>query len=103
MDLFEWQPPASYPDRPGYKGRATSFAAAEAISERAPKLRDRVLAAIRKEPGTPEEVAARLDEPVMNIRPRCSELAAKSLIADSGHRRKAMGGRNAIVWQAVPQ
>lgn len=90
---------AAYPAQPGFKARQTSQAAAAQIAPKAVSLRARVLDAIKEKPGTPEEIAARLGEPVMNVRPRCSELAARNLITDSGARREAMGGRLAIVWQ----
>jgi predicted ArsR family transcriptional regulator len=92
---------AFYPDSPGHKGnRDTGRAAAAGIEPRAGTIRARVLAAIRERPGTPEELADRMGEPVMNVRPRCSELAAKDLIEDSGERAVAMGGRKAIRWKA---
>lgn len=93
--------PARYPDRPGHKRRETSKAAADAIAPVAGNLRERVLAAVREKPGTPEQIAARLNVPVMNVRPRLSELSRKSLVVDSGKRGKAMGGRQAIVWRAA--
>lgn len=103
MDLFGGRAtrPRRYPDKPGAKARATSFAAAEGVAEKALSLKARVLAAIRMAPSTPEQVALLLGEPLMNVRPRCSELATLGLIADSGARRPAMGGRDAIVWKAV--
>jgi hypothetical protein len=91
---------AFYPDAPGFKARDTSRAAAEGVAPKAGTLRARVLDAIRANPGTPEEIAARLGEPVLNTRPRCAELSAKGLIEDSGQRGPAMGGRRAIIWQA---
>lgn len=96
MDLF----PDYYPDAPGWKGRETSRAAAEGMAPRAATLRERVLIAIRAKPGSPEQVAKRIGEPVMNVRPRCSELARKNLIEDTGVRAVAQGGRKAIVWRA---
>lgn len=95
LDIF------SYPDAPGFKARETSRAAAEAIAPHALSLRARVYDELKKGPGSPEQLAKRLREPVMNIRPRCSQLAAKGLIKDSGTRAKAMGGRQAIVWEIV--
>lgn len=86
---------------PGWKARATSLAAAEGIRPKARSLRVRVLEAIREQPGSPEMLAARLNEPVMNIRPRISELAAKGLVTDSGMRACAQGGKSAIVWRAL--
>lgn len=104
LDLFggRRRRPAVYPDRPGAKARSTSIeAAAEGMAEKAPGLRDRVLAEIRREAATPEQVALRLGVPLMNVRPRCSELARLGLVEDSRVRRLAMGGRKAIVWKAV--
>jgi hypothetical protein len=64
-------------------------------------LRARVYEAIKSKPDTPEGIAQRLREPVLNVRPRCSELAARGLIEDSGSRGDAMGGKRAIVWWIV--
>ena len=98
---------AVYPHQPGFKRRQTSKAAAEAIAPSAGSIRARVYDAIKARPGSPEEIAARIGVPVMNVRPRCSELAADApgrgpLSRDSGQRRTAMGGREAIVWEIVP-
>lgn len=93
--------PAQYPDAPGWKARETSRAAAEGIAPRAKTLRERVLDAVRAEPGTPEAIADRLGEPVMNCRPRLSELSARALVKDSGRRGPAMGGRKSIIWEAA--
>ncbi len=94
-DLF------TYPDAPGFKARATSRAAAEGVATKSGPLRDRVLAALKVREGTPEQVALRIGEPLMNCRPRFSELARKGLIVDSGRRGLAMGGRQAIIWRAA--
>jgi hypothetical protein len=40
-----------------------------------------------------------MNEPLMNVRPRTSELSARGLIEDSGARATASGGRLAIVWR----
>lgn len=90
-----------YPDAPGWKAQTTSEQAALGVVPAAMTLRERVLTAIRLKAGTPEELAMRLDAPVMNVRPRCSELLRKGLIRDSGQRRRALGGRQAIVWEAA--
>lgn len=92
---------SAYPNAPGFKARETSRAAAAGVAPAALTIRERVLAEIKIKPGTPEEIAGRIGEPVMNVRPRASELAARNLIEDSGLRREAMGGRQAIVWRAV--
>lgn len=96
------QKPARYPDAAGWKARDTAQAAAEAMTPKAGSLRERVLAEVRVFPGSPEMIAQRLKEPVMNIRPRLSELAKKNLVRDSGRRAIAQGGRKAIVWEACP-
>ena len=88
-----------YPETPGYKARDTAKAAADGIAPQAKSLRARVFDAIKAQPGTPEEIAARLGVPLMNVRPRTSELSARELIEDSGERREADGGRKAIVWR----
>lgn len=90
-----------YPEAPGFKARDTSRDAAEAMAPKAGGLRARVLGELRRGPGTPEDVADRLGEPVMNCRPRFSELSSRGLIEDSGARGRAMGGRKAIVWRTV--
>lgn len=90
-----------YPNAPGHKGRETSRAAAKGIAVHAKSLRERVLDEIKIRPGTPEQIAHRMSEPLMNVRPRCSELAAKKLIKDSGGRADAMGGRKAIIWMVA--
>ena len=90
-----------YPHTPGFKARDTSRAAAQAIAPKAPNLRERVLAAVKAEPGSPEAIARRLDVPVMNVRPRLSELSNLRLVEDSGKRDLASGGRKAIIWRAV--
>ena len=93
---------AVYPNQPGFKRRQTAKAAAEAIAPKETTIRERVLAALKAKPGTPEQIASRIGETVMNVRPRCSQLAALGLIEDSGDRGTAMGGRRAIVWKAIP-
>ena len=103
MDLFA-APRArrpAYPAVPGAKARDTSHAAAEGMAAKAESLRDRVLAEIRRKAQTPEQVALQLAVPLMNVRPRCSELARLGLIEDSRVRREAIGGLQAIVWKAV--
>ena len=88
-----------YPDRPGFRARQTSREAAEAIVGAAKSIRARVFEALKASPATPEEVAETLGVPLMNTRPRFSELAARGLIEDSGIRRRAAGGKSAIVWR----
>lgn len=92
-----------YPDRPGYKERETSKAAAESVEETAPLLRAKVLDQLRKRPEgmTPDEVAAELDLSVLSVRPRFTELRTKKQIIDTGERRANASGRSAKVWRAA--
>ena len=99
-DLFDmWA--GNYPDQPGHRGTDTSRAAAASMAPKASLLRDRVLAEIRRCPSTPDEVAKRLRQTVLAVRPRVTELKAKALIVDTGARRKNASGRSAIVWRAA--
>lgn len=95
------EPEAAYPHAPGYRRRATSKAAADAIAPRAVKLRDLVFAEIKKRDGTADEIAKRLRQTVLATRPRCTELAKLGLITDAGIRRSNVSGRSAIVWTAA--
>jgi hypothetical protein len=95
--LFRWE--ERYPNAPGFKRRDTSDAAAGAIRDRAVQLRQAVLDALYWHgPQTADEIAARLDESVLTIRPRVSELATAGRIAATGERRPNASGRTAIVW-----
>ena len=97
-DLFGHEP---YPDSPGYKEHTTSHAAAEAMHIRAGSLRGRVLAALHRRNLTTDECARDLNESVLAIRPRFSELSEKGLIKRSGEQRLNASGKWAIVWQRV--
>lgn len=92
-DLFSF-----YPDRPGYKRSGTSQQAAQDIAPRAMTLRDRVYQILKHQDCTADECAAILGEDKGNIRPRCSELAKKGLIWDSGETRPTFCGKPSIVW-----
>lgn len=98
-DLFSWQPP--YPATPGYKEPTTSKDAAKAIEPKARGLRGMCLAAIEKQPGTPDEIADRLGLTVLSVRPRITELKELGLIEQTGVRRKNASGRDAHVWRVV--
>jgi hypothetical protein len=91
-----------YPHAAGWKKRATSKAAAVAITPRVGSLRAQVLAEIKLRPSTADEVAQRLGRTELAIRPRLSELLKlePAMIADSGERRKNASGKTAIVWVA---
>ena len=83
--------------------RDTSLEAADAMADRAPILRARVLGVLATGNFTADEVAAQLGESVLAIRPRVTELAKAERIADTGERRKNASGRRAIVWRLVKE
>lgn len=92
-----------YPSQPGHKGTDTSAAAAEDAKPKSAFLRAKVLGALMAHPAglTADEVATRLDEHILSIRPRVSELHVSRAIYDTGVRRPNESGRNAIVWAAI--
>lgn len=91
-----------YPSSPGFKAEGTSRAAAEAISPRAPTLRDRALALLKMTPLTADEIAAKLDESVLSVRPRVAELKRMGKIEDTGRTRFNASHVRATVWKSVP-
>lgn len=97
--------PAVLPDyqhMPGFKEKnATSEAAAKAMAPRAGTLRDQALDEIKRLPGTPDEIAARLGKSVLAIRPRITELIAMGLVRKSGKTRPNESGHPAAVIEAV--
>lgn len=100
-DLFDYA--SRYPQRAGYKATDTSAEAAVEIEDsgRAATLRKGILLWLRERHGracTADEYAALVEESVLAIRPRFSELHKADLIKDSGDRRPNASGRNAIVW-----
>lgn len=94
-DLF------SYPSRPGFKDRDTAREAAQKIATKAETLRESVYNTLRKQNLTADEVAGRLGESVLSIRPRLSELVASGLIEWTGERRKNNSGMSAKVWTTI--
>ncbi len=102
MNAYARASRGGYPDEPGWKapGRDTSKAAAAGVAPKAKSIRARVYDCLKDgHPRTPEEIAAMLGIPVMNVRPRLSELFARGLVTDSGTRGLAFGGRSAIAWR----
>lgn len=99
------QPSLDFTQRPTIRPpfRETSLEAADAMADRAPILRARVLGVLATGNFTADEVAAQLGESVLAIRPRVTELAKAERIADTGERRKNASGRRAIVWRLVKE
>jgi len=90
---------------PGYKEHSTSKEAATKVASRSRKLRERTLDAIKRKGSygaTPEEVSEILNESILSIRPRFTELKIMQFIHDSGNRRKNSFNSNTKVWKYLP-
>lgn len=95
-DLFR------YPHVPGAQPRDTSHEAAGEAARTAPLLRARALAVLERSNGlTADEVAGRMGESILSVRPRLTELSRLGKVRDSGARRLNASGRPAIVWSPV--
>jgi len=79
---------------------ATSKEASASISGKASSLRAQVLALLKIQDLTDEQIALRLNLPGNTARPRRIELVAAGLVEQTGTRKTA-SGRNAAVWSAV--
>ncbi|OAE96748.1 hypothetical protein AYJ54_36320 [Bradyrhizobium centrolobii] len=93
----------SYPDNPGWKAAGTSEDAAQEITSHAKTVRGRVLGFLTKRhPGafSADEIAAALDENILTVRPRVSELRRSDLIEPTGERRANKSGMSATCWRA---
>lgn len=97
---------AKYPRRAGYKekGGTSQEAAAKIESKgRAAALRAAVLGAFELGwQGTADELAFRLGESVLSIRPRVSELHKQGLLIHTGQRHKNQSGSSAHCWRLNP-
>lgn len=86
---------------PGYKQATTSKDAAESMKPTAELLRTKVLESLRmRGPGTPDEVAKRLDLSVLAVRPRFTELSKAGKIEYTGLRKPNDSGRPAKEFRA---
>jgi predicted ArsR family transcriptional regulator len=95
---------STYPEHPGAKVSGASQDAAEAITEHALTLRERVdqLFVLGSEL-TADECAERLQASVLAVRPRLSELKTLGRIIETGFRRKNLSGLSATVWKTTAQ
>lgn len=90
-----------YPVSPSVGIRDTSRASAEAIAPRVQTLRDRAFKLLLEKDSTADELAEAMNESILAVRPRVSELVAMDMAVDSGKRRRMASGRSGIVWRAV--
>lgn len=94
---------SGYPIAPGSKGSAeTSRAAADDIAPKAISIRQRVFEALKLQPMSPEQICEHIGEPIWNVRPRLSEIAAQGLIEDSGKRHLSASSKAVIIWRIKP-
>jgi predicted transcriptional regulator len=79
----------------------TQSPAAARTSVRMERLRALVLEALVAAPSglTADEIAAKLEESVLAVRPRVSELFHAGVIEKTGERRPNASGLNAHVWK----
>lgn len=100
LDLLDYI--TRYPSKPGYKAAGTSQEAAERVESKAATLRMkclRLLEDIAPYGLTADELAERLGETVLSVRPRVSELLGLGLVMHTGERRKNASGMSASVWR----
>lgn len=83
----------------GHRRIDTSEDAADDAAGGAPFYRLMVLQDLSmNDPSTADEVAARLNQSPLTIRPRVSELRTAGKIRDTGTRRRNASGKSAAVW-----
>jgi len=90
-----------YPHNPGHKTSGTSERAAESVSGRSNALRLQCLDHLRKRGAlgsTADECATALNESVLSIRPRFSELVALKLIRETKLTSMNASGRQATIY-----
>lgn len=92
---------ATYPNAPGFKTDGPSQEAAESETGRSALLRKRILDLLRGTELTADECATQLQETVLAVRPRFSELLKQGKIEDTELRRRNASGKSATVWRAV--
>lgn len=95
LGLFERR----YPREPGYAPNDTSHRATREVKAVATGLRFAVLGVLKTRPMTADETAAALNQSVLTIRPRLTELLRMGVIEDSGERRRNESGKLAKVWK----
>jgi hypothetical protein len=91
-----------YPNTPSVGQTDTSRLAAEAIAPNVQTLREKALALIAERPSTADEVAEAMNESILAVRPRISELKTMGKVMATDLRRKNRFNRSQIVWALVP-
>lgn len=70
----------------------------DSIVDRAGLLRNKCLQALKDAALTADEVAERIGETVLSVRPRITELSQAGQVAKTTLRRPNASGRSAAVW-----
>ena len=99
MNLFEYAD--AYPDAPGHRGVETSIEAADKTAKTMREIHRRILESLKDSDATPDEMAARINKNILQIRPRFTELHIKGLIERTGEKRKSISGNNQFVYDLV--
>jgi hypothetical protein len=94
---------SNYPESPGYKVEGPSKESAEQMDVQSAVIRALAFTVLQSGDYTADEVAEIIQRDILAVRPRCSELKRKNLIADSGLRRRNASGHKATVWTIKPQ
>jgi hypothetical protein len=98
---MDYQRKSSYPYQAGYKARSTSKEAADKINMQYPRLRfaiEDVFKFGEYNTYTADEVADQLNQNLISVRARITELNQLDILEDSGERRKNSNNRNVIAW-----
>ena len=88
-----------YPNTPAARPVDTSQEAAKAVEPTVAEYRQKVLAMLRHNDYTADEIASRMNRSVLYCRPRLSELRKMGLIEPSGVKRTNASGLKATVWR----
>ena len=92
---------SQYPYQAGYKKRSTSKEAADKINMQYPRLMFAIEDVYKFGENlnyTADEVAEKLQENLISVRARITELNQQTVLRDSGERRKNKNNRNVIAW-----
>jgi predicted ArsR family transcriptional regulator len=96
MDLFS-------PETVARVTRQTSLDAFDEAKPRIPRLQLAIWRALNEHgPHTPDEMAERLGENILTVRPAFTKMTKENMIADTGDRRRNASKRQAMVWRARP-
>ena len=93
----------TYPDTPGFKVDGASKIAAESMQDKAPTIRDKVLALFKRHGWlTADECADKLGLSVLSVRPRLSELLRQGKLTKSDRLKQGRYGAPQHFYVLVP-